>query len=287
MDKLFGTTGALRNWAIASLVANCALIVTGAVVRLSGSGLGCPTWPKCDQAYVPKGVDSYHPLIEFGNRLLTFVLIALAIAVLVAAYRTHASRRVKLLSWYALAGLPLQGVVGGITVLTQLNPWVVALHLLLSIWLIVVCTRLVRAIAGSPVEALPEGLRRLVQLLFWVMMVVIWLGTVVTGAGPHAGDHGAQRNGLEILSVARLHALFVWVVVGLTLILLVQASRRDFALTRKYLLVLLGAVLLQGAIGYAQFFLGVPVGLVALHMVGIAAVTVAVAWLDDGSIVAR
>lgn len=284
MDKLFGSTAALRNWAIASLVANCALIVTGAVVRLSGSGLGCPTWPHCDAgSFVPKGVDSYHPIIEFGNRTLTFVLIALAVCVLVTAYRTAAAPLVKKLAWYALAGLPLQGVVGGITVLTKLNPYVVALHLLLSIWLVVVCTRLVRQISGAATERLPQGLQRLVVLLFWVMMVAIWLGTVVTGAGPHAGDHGAKRNGLDIQSVARLHALFVWVAVGLTLILLVQAARRGHAVTRRNLLLLLAAELVQGAIGYAQYFLGVPIGIVIWHMVGIGFVTVAVSWVYYGA----
>lgn len=284
VDRLFGTHRALVGWAWANLVANAVLVVTGAVVRLTDSGLGCPTWPRCnDTSYVTTPAMGVHGVIEFTNRMLTFVLIAIAVALVVTAVRTRASQRIRLLGWVALLGLPFQGVIGGVTVLSHLNPYVVALHLLLSIALVVVGTWLVQLAQGLQPEPLPQGLRRLVTLLFWVMMVAIWLGTVVTGAGPHSGDHGAKRNGLDIEQVAKVHALAVWVAVGLTLILLVQFRRQALAVPLRFAVVLLGVELLQGAIGYAQYFAGLPLWLVVCHMAGITLVTAAVSWLWFGT----
>lgn len=281
--RTVSTDAHLRRWAVANLIANAVLIVTGAVVRLTSSGLGCPTWPRCDaNGYVPRAALGHHGVIEFGNRTLTFVLMAVAAGTVITAYRSHAGAAEKRLSWYALAGIPLQGVVGGITVLTKLNPWVVALHLLLSIWLIVVCTRLVMRTRAMIAEVVPTGLRRLVHLQFWVMLLAVWLGTVVTGAGPHSGDSGARRNNLDILTVARLHALAVWVAVGLTLIVLVQARRRGLAATARAAMWLVGAELVQAAIGYAQYFSGIPIWLVICHMLGIGLVVVAATWLWSG-----
>ncbi len=279
----FASRCAFAAWALASLVGNIVIVVSGAVVRLTASGLGCPTWPQCSAgSYVPRNAANHHSLIEFGNRMITFVLIFLAVATVVSAIRSRAPRHERWLSWAALAGIPLQGVVGGISVLTKLNPWVVALHLLLSVALIALLTRLVMLTrAVQPADA-PVSLRRLVSLLFWVLMVAIWLGTVVTGAGPNSGSVGAARNHLDILTVARIHALSVWVAVGLTGIVLLRARRRGQARAARWASWLLAAELLQGVIGYAQYFLGLPTWLVICHMAGIGVVVVAAAWLWFG-----
>ncbi|MDA8438460.1 MAG: COX15/CtaA family protein [Propionibacterium sp.] len=283
-DRWFATRSAFAAWALAGLIGNIVLVISGAIVRLTGSGLGCPTWPQCtDGSYVPRSAVNHHSLIEFGNRTLTFVLIILAVGTVVAALRSGAARRERALAWIALAAIPFQGVVGGITVLSKLNPWVVALHLLLSVALIVILTRLVMLTRGVGAAELPRSLRRLVTLLFWVLMVAIWLGTVVTGAGPNSGSTGAQRNHLDIETVARVHALSVWVAVGLTGIVLMQALRRGLPRIGRWAAWLLAAELLQGAIGYTQYFLGLPTWLVICHMAGIGLVVVAVAWLWFGT----
>ncbi len=283
-SRWFGTRSAFAAWALAGLIGNIVLVISGAIVRLTGSGLGCPTWPQCtDGSYVPRSAVNHHSLIEFGNRTLTFVLIILAVGTVVAALRSGAARRERALAWIALAAIPFQGVVGGITVLSKLNPWVVALHLLLSVALIVILTRLVMLTRGVGAAELPRSLRRLVTLLFWVLMVAIWLGTVVTGAGPNSGSTGAQRNHLDIETVARVHALSVWVAVGLTGIVLMQALRRGLPRIGRWAAWLLAAELLQGAIGYTQYFLGLPTWLVICHMAGIGLVVVAVAWLWFGT----
>ena len=283
VTRIFSTETAFRRWALASLLANIALIVTGAIVRLTGSGLGCPTWPKCDDtSYIPQSALGVHGLIEFGNRLLTFVLIAIALGTLASAWRSRADRTSRRIAFVAAAGIPLQGVVGGITVLTQLNPYVVALHLLLSIALIVILTRLVMRTRGYLTTAVASPLLWLPRATFAVMMVAIWLGTVVTGSGPHSGDGGAKRTGLDISAVARLHSLSVWAAVALALACIVLLGRAGHRRARTLAMGVLHASLLQGAIGYAQYFLGLPLGLVIAHMVGLALVTVAVSALLFG-----
>ena len=281
--RWFDSRATFTGWALASLIGNIVIVVSGAVVRLTGSGLGCPTWPQCSEgSYVPRSAVNHHSIIEFTNRTITFVLIFLAVATLISAIRSGAARAERALAWYAVGGIPLQGVVGGITVLSKLNPWVVALHLLLSVWLIAVLTRLVMLTRGVGPATAPASLRRLVSLVFWVLMLAIWLGTVVTGAGPNSGDASATRNHLNIETVARIHALSVWVAVGLTGIVLVQAHRRGFARMARWAGWLLATELLQGAIGYAQYFLGLPTWLVICHMTGIGLVVVAAAWLWFG-----
>lgn len=283
-DRLFGTRRALRGWSIANLVANCGIIVTGAVVRLTGSGLGCDTWPKCSaESYTAHPALGWHSYVEFGNRTLTFVLLAIAIATVVTAVRSAAPQRERFLSWLILAGIPFQGVIGGITVLTHLNPWVVALHLLLSVLLIVWCVQLVQWTGDGEQVPVPTLQRSIVQAIFWLMMFALWLGTVVTGAGPNAGDERVPRNGMDIEFVARAHAWTIWVVVALTVLLLVQAITTGNTRLRTLVLWLLAAELVQGAIGYAQYFNGLPMGLVICHMIGIGLVTTAVSWLYYGT----
>lgn len=273
---------ALRRWTIASLLANMALVVTGGLVRLTKSGLGCPTWPQCEPgSYVPYPESGIHGMIEFGNRLLTFVLAAVAIGTLVAAWRSRDAGRPRTgLRWLAalcLVGIPLQAVIGGWSVLSQLNPWVVALHLLLSIAIIALCVAMVHQAYGLTGVPLPSTPLWLVRAVFVVGMVVIWLGTVVTGAGPHSGDGAAQRSGLDLTLTARVHAGAVWLLVAVTLAALVASRRtQGAARVQRGLLVLVVIEATQGLIGYVQFFTALPVALVTAHMVGTAVFTAAV-----------
>lgn len=271
MDVLLGRL-ARHLWplAVANLVANIAIVVTGAAVRLTGSGLGCPTWPRCTEAsYVAHGELGIHGVIEFGNRMLTFALTAVAIACFLAAVGSRHRRATRLALVIGL-GIPLQAVIGGITVLTDLNPWIVAGHFLLSMAIIMVCVALLDELR-SPERGLAPPLPR---ALAWATLatgwVVLYLGTVVTGAGPHAGDTESPRNGLDPSTVSHLHAYAVYVLVALTVVLLVVAVRGGHAwLARVTALVLLIEVL-QGVLGWVQYWLDLPVGLVALHMLGAA-----------------
>ena len=274
---MFSTVRALRGWTVASLVLNIGIIVTGAIVRLTGSGLGCETWPQCNgTSYVTRPEDGIHGAIEFGNRTLTFVLVIAAVATLVTAFRVKTTaageptRRLRLLALLVLIGIPFQGVIGGITVLTQLNPWVVSLHLLLSVVLIALCVVMVNDaydISSLPISPLGRGLLTGIRLL---TALVIVLGTVVTGAGPHSGDGGAARNGLSPEFASRIHAGSVWALVILTVIAYVVTKSR-------LMLMLLAVQCLQGVIGYVQYFTGLPVLAVILHMVGIGVLTAATA----------
>ncbi len=256
--------------AVANLVANIGIVVTGAAVRLTGSGLGCPTWPRCtDASYVAHGELGIHGAIEFGNRLLTFGLTAVAILCFLAALGSR-HRRATRLSVVIGLGIPLQAVIGGITVLTDLNPWIVAGHFLLSMAMIMVCVALLDELRSPDRGLAPPLPRSLAWATLAAGWVVLYLGTVVTGAGPHAGDTESPRNGLDPSTVSHLHAYSVYVLVGLTVVLLAVAVRGGHTwLARVTGLVLLIEVM-QGVLGWVQYWLDLPVGLVALHMLGAA-----------------
>jgi cytochrome c oxidase assembly protein subunit 15 len=280
---LIGTPVALRRWAVASLVANMGIVVTGGLVRLTSSGLGCSTWPQCEPgSYVPTPEATGHAFIEFGNRLLTFVLVVIAVGTFLAARRARDTegrprRRTRALALVAALGIPAQAVIGGFSVLAGLNPWVVGLHLVLSMGLIVVCVLLVHDTRGwGPAPVTPRT-RLLARAAFAVGLLVMLLGMVVTGAGPHAGDSGAARNGLELMAVARVHSLSVWALVVLTIALAVMT--REQLRIRRAVWLLLGTELAQGGIGYAQYFLGLPAALVILHMLGTTVFAAALAHL--------
>ncbi|MFT3833775.1 MAG: COX15/CtaA family protein [Micropruina sp.] len=277
MDILTGRRS-LRRWAVANLVANMMIVWTGALVRLTKSGLGCSTWPQCDPgSYVPHPEAEWHAFIEFGNRLLTFVLIAVALATAITVFRTVRERRIRALSIAVGLGIGLQGVVGGITVLTELNPWVVGLHMVLSVALIVACVTMV----NDAFELRPEPASRRLWLgtqgVFWLSLLMMYLGTVVTGAGPHSGDGGAQRNGFDLSEVARLHSVTMWITLALTS-WLAYAARGVRRIQRAALLVI-GTACLQAVIGYTQYFLGLPMAVVFAHMVGTTLYTVAISQL--------
>lgn len=248
-----------------------ALVVTGGAVRLTGSGLGCPTWPECTPgSYTPvphQEEGQLHAWIEFGNRLLTFALLLSALSVVL--YVLVSGRKdLRLLAAGQVIGILGQGVLGGITVLTDLHPATVASHLLLSIFLIAGATSLFsrRHKPQKKVAAPTKTISILSRVHIVVAYIVIILGTIVTGSGPHAGDEKAPRFGFDIQTVAWLHADAVIFLMGLTIAFLVTATLEQK--TKKAIYIFLGISLGQGAIGYMQYFTGIPEALVAAHLIG-------------------
>ena len=280
---------ALRVTTVASIVANVLIVITGGAVRLTASGLGCPTWPRCTEgSLVRTHATGIHGVIEFTNRTLTFALFVVAIATLLAAIGQRNQVR---LAAIALAGIPAQAVLGGISVLTHLNPWVVSSHLLLSMAILAVTVRLwwrvrhpvgIGRTAGSDTggPGWAYVARLLARLVVGMTALVLVAGTIVTGSGPHAGtassDGHLHRNGLSPASTAQLHADLVMVLIGLTvgLVLLLRAVDAPRA-TYRAAAGLLVVELAQGLIGFVQYFTGVPALLVGFHMAGACAVWVA------------
>jgi cytochrome c oxidase assembly protein subunit 15 len=248
-----------------------ALVVTGGAVRLTGSGLGCPTWPECTPgSYTPvpyQAEGQLHAWIEFGNRLLTFALLLSALIAVIYVLRTG-RKDLRSLAAVQVLGILGQGVLGGITVLTDLHPLPVAGHLLLSMFLIAGATSIYsrRHEPRFKVAAPTKTLSLISQLHIVVAFVVLILGTLVTGSGPHAGDENTQRFGFDIRSVAILHADAVIFLVGLTIALLVAASVTKS--TKKAIYIFFAISLAQGGIGYAQYLTGIPEILVAAHLAG-------------------
>ncbi len=259
----------------ANLVAQTLIVFTGAVVRVTSSGLGCPTWPECVAGSITPTsaqTQAWHKYVEFGNRLLTFVLVAVAIATIFAMRNERSSLR--RLSWGSLVGIFAQTILGGISVLTHLNPLVVAAHFLLSIGLITVARILLwrshessdepRRLAVHPMVALGVRLHTVLAL------VIILVGTLVTGTGPHAGDSAdITRLPFDPQMISWLHADIVVLFIGLTIGLYI-ALRATQAPTRaiRGAVEVLGVSALQGLIGYSQYFLNLPWALVALHVLG-------------------
>lgn len=276
--------------ALANAVANGLIVVTGGAVRLTGSGLGCPTWPKCTgQSLVPTPALAGHGVVEFGNRLITFLLAAAAIATVVAVFRSS-RRDLRRLAVISALGIPAQALLGGVTVLTGLNPWTVAVHFLFSSALVALATILwLRSREPGVGELL---VRRPIALLVAgiavVVAAVLALGTVVTGSGPHSGDPKAGRMGFDPEMVAQLHADVVWLLVGLTVALLFTLYATDSAgRVRRAARDLLLIELAQGVIGYVQYFTHLPIGVVLLHMLGavlITAFTARLVWAVRGPV---
>lgn len=272
----FRVTPALVRWvAFASLLANVGIVLTGGAVRLTGSGLGCPTWPRCtDDSWTSTPEMGIHGAVEFGNRTLTFLLGALAIAGLIAAWRLRPRRRS--LVWLAalvLAGIAVQAVLGGITVLTDLNPWVVGGHFLVSIAIIAVAFTFWRR-AGEPHDGparptVPGPLRPLVWLIIGTTAALLAMGTVVTGAGPHAGDANVARNSLDPQTVTQAHSGLAYLLLGLT-VAAVLALRAVGAARPAVVaaVALVAAIVAQGIVGLVQYFTGLPELLVWLHLLG-------------------
>lgn len=271
----------LFGLSVANLVANVAIILTGGAVRLTGSGLGCPTWPRCtDDSYVPHPELGIHGAIEFGNRMLTFVLVAVVVSCWVAALghraMTGAGRPARLATVIAL-GVPAQAVIGGISVRTDLNPWVVALHLLVSLAMVALCVALLAEVKSTwfP-RSTGDSLHGLVQATYALVWLALYLGTVVTGSGPHAGDASVRRNGLDSAVVSHIHAAAVYTLVAVTLLVVVLARRRGDRILMRAAGALLLVELAQGVVGVLQVQTGLPTLLVGLHLLG-AALTIAAA----------
>lgn len=262
---------------VANLVAQIGIVVTGGAVRLTGSGLGCSTWPQCEPgqfAPVFHEAATYHRFVEFGNRTLTGVLgvIALAVAVLVWSNRD----RIGSYRWLGLAplvGVAAQAVIGGVIVLLHLHPAWVSLHFLVSMLLVVTSTLLVhrsREGDGPRIPVVGPLARRLAPVLAVLLAVVLALGAITTGAGPHSGDaEVGYRFALDPYLMARVHAASVWLFIGV-LVALLWLTRRGPYLLRRRGWVMVALVALQGAIGYVQVATDLPVLLVLLHMLGAA-----------------
>jgi cytochrome c oxidase assembly protein subunit 15 len=262
--------------ALANAIANGVIVVTGGAVRLTGSGLGCPTWPRCTgSSLVPTRELAAHGVVEFTNRMLTFVLTVAAIAVVVVVFRS-VRRDLRKLAVISFLGIPAQALLGGVTVLTGLNPWTVAAHFLLSMVLVAVATTLwLRSRepgVGQPLLRRPLVL--LVAGIAAVTAVVLALGTVVTGSGPHSGDPRAGRTGFDPELVSQLHADVVFLLVGLTAALLVALYAIDSpGRIRRAARDLLIVQLAQGLVGYVQYFTNLPIVLVLVHMAGAVLIT--------------
>jgi cytochrome c oxidase assembly protein subunit 15 len=262
--------------ALANAIANGAIVVTGGAVRLTGSGLGCPTWPRCtDASFVATRALAGHGAIEFGNRMLTFVLTAVAIATVVTVFRSS-RRDLRPIALVSILGIPAQALLGGITVLTGLNPWTVAVHFLVSSALVAVATTLWLR-SREPGVGQPLVRRPLLVLTTGIAAVtaaVLAVGTVVTGSGPHSGDPKAGRTGLDPQLVSQLHADLVFLLVGLTCALLAGLYATDAPdRVKRAVRDLLVVELAQGVIGFVQYFTNLPVALVLLHMLGAVLIT--------------
>ena len=271
---------ALRVFWRLMLVLQVGLILTGGAVRLTKSGLGCPTWPECvPGSYKPRPnqVEGLHSWIEFGNRLLTFLLLINALILLgMAIYRKY----LRTFAIVQIVGLLAQGVLGGITVLTHLNPAAVAGHYLLSSVLILLTIIPLGRLTPSIATVRPE-IYWLVKVLFALTALVLIIGTVVTGSGPHAGDPKAPRYPFDALKVAWLHADLVIALTVATLMLIVMFKISKTAIP-KSLWWFIGAILLQGVVGYVQVFNGLPEVLVAIHLLGSGLVWCAACYLNTG-----
>jgi cytochrome c oxidase assembly protein subunit 15 len=266
----------LRRLAMTSVVLNVLIVVTGGAVRLTNSGLGCPTWPRCSgDSLVPRSKLGINGVIEFSNRTLTFVIGVALLATAIVAWR---QRRELRLAVVALLSIPAQAVLGGIVVLTDLNPWLVAAHFLLSAAIIAVTFLLWWRVSEQAAATVAAPVRWLTLGVAAASVLVLVAGTVVTGAGPHAGDlkHGTiKRIDLPINGVAQLHADLVMILIGLTLGAVAAGYAVRVAALRRAALALFAVELAQGALGYTQYFLHVPPVLVGLHMLGATLVWIA------------
>ncbi|MEU0847313.1 COX15/CtaA family protein [Streptomyces flaveolus] len=265
----------VQRAAFVALVMAVVIVVTGGAVRLTGSGLGCPTWPKCtDDSLTTTSAMGFHGVIEFGNRMLTYVLCAAVGWAIIAARSQKPYRRgVTRLGWLQFWIVMGNAILGGIVVLVGLNPYTVAAHFLLSTALIAVATVMwqrTREGDAAPRPLVGKAVEQLVWVLLVVSVLLIAAGTVVTGAGPHAGDSSdVPRMPVDWETVTKGHAVLAWIVVTLTFALwfvlkAVDAPKGPLARTRDLFLILLA----QGVIGYVQYFTDLPEVLVGLHMFG-------------------
>ncbi|MGA5204979.1 COX15/CtaA family protein [Streptomyces variegatus] len=265
----------VQRAALSALLMSVIIVVTGGAVRLTGSGLGCPTWPKCtEDSLTATSAMGFHGAIEFGNRMLAYVLSAAVGWAIIAARSQKPHRRsLTRLGWVQFWIVMLNAVLGGIVVLVGLNPYTVAAHFVATSALIAVATVMwqrTREGDAAPRFLVGKAVRQLVWFLVVAAALLILVGTVVTGAGPHAGDSSeVERMPVDWETVSKLHAVLAWIVVTLTFALwfvlkAVDAPKNPLNRTRELFLILLA----QGVIGYVQYFTDLPEVLVGLHMLG-------------------
>jgi cytochrome c oxidase assembly protein subunit 15 len=270
------SAGAVSRVALVNAIANGLIVVTGGAVRLTDSGLGCPTWPRCaGGSFVPTHRLGVYGVVEFSNRMLTFAITVIAIATALAVFRS-VRRDLRSLALISVLGIPAQALLGGVTVLTKLNPWTVAAHFLLSSVLVAVATMLWLRSREPGVGQLVvrPPLLGLVRGVAAATAAVLVVGTVVTGSGPHAGDRHSARTGLDPEQIAQLHADLVFLLVGLTIALIVTLRATDApGRVRRAGRDLLAIELAQGAVGFVQYFTHLPIVLVLFHMLGAVLVT--------------
>ena len=264
----------------ALLVLQAGLVVTGGAVRLTGSGLGCPTWPECTDGsikpVITQAEDQLHAWIEFGNRLIAWLILILALAALVYIVKKLKSRndfkRLRLFAILQILGFLGQVVLGGITVLTKLNPISVSAHFVLTLPLIAGALALRHRVLDRPVLELQPMTRTVTKVVTALSFIVLLLGVVVTGTGPHAGDADAKRYPFDFQAVSILHAdsviALICLAIALYLVVKVSESAEVKKLFGRMILIFLAICLAQGAIGYLQYLTGLPELLVGAHLLG-------------------
>jgi len=270
IDKLFGSHR-IRLYAWLSLGSQILIVVTGGAVRLTGSGLGCPTWPECEPgSLVNVPEQGIHGVIEFGNRLLTFLLLFISLGTFITVMRLKKGHR-KGLFWTSLAlglGIVAQAILGGITVLTGLNSWIVGAHFLVSMGLISIATFLVWYSRGRRRLDHDRSLSRLSLFMVPVASAVIVIGVILTGSGPHAGDSETPRNGLDSELWSHYHAYPAYLLVLLTIVQVAWRWSKTGPKSARFSLALLAVLAAQAMLGLIQTWLGLPLILVGLHMLG-------------------
>jgi len=265
---------AYRRLCLVAVVALAAIVVTGGAVRLTGSGLGCSTWPQCEPGSYTSAI-AFRPLVEFGNRMVTIAVGVITAAVAGGSLLLRPRRRdLVWLAWGLVLGYVAQAVLGGLTVLYKLSPLLVMGHFLVSmllLWDAILLHRRAGQRAGTrPRSVVGPELRWLARLLVGTAGVVLVVGTFVSGTGPHSGDLGTHRLGLiSLRDISQLHADFVLFLTGLTVATLVALQvAKSPAVPLRWARILLVVIVVQGAVGFAQYFLHLPSGLVGLHVAG-------------------
>ena len=263
-----------RRALVLNIIVQSGIIITGAIVRVTGSGLGCPTWPDCVEGSLAPTADQsedWHKWVEFGNRLLTFVVGLVALVVIIGALRYFKQRRLRLLAAAPLLGTVAQALLGGVTVLTGLHPLTVIAHFLLSIIIVGLSVRL-WFVSSDPIRTDDRLLTTFSYILPLVTFLLVAAGTLVTGSGPHSGDADiTHRLPFDLKTVAWFHADILWLFLGLLITLWIVAKASRHTLTTdavRWLTVVSVITLIQGLIGYIQFFTALPEQLVILHVLG-------------------
>lgn len=257
-----------------NIIVQSGIIITGAIVRVTGSGLGCPTWPDCVEGSLAPTADQaedWHKWVEFGNRLLTFVVGLVALIVIIGALKYFKKPRRRLLAATPLLGTVAQALLGGVTVLTGLHPLTVMAHFLLSIIIVGFSVRLWFT-SSDPIRTDDRLLHTFSYVLPTVTFLLVAAGTLVTGSGPHSGDADiTHRLPFDLKTVAWFHADILWLFLGLLITLWIVARTSRHTLTtdaQRWLTVVSAMTLIQGFIGYIQFFTALPELLVILHVIG-------------------